>query len=281
MIAAPSVEAVAAGAYQLVLGEIHPAFNALPCGAFMPQHPSPEKILEALDQDLPEPRVIPVLPRNWPALTARTVRVPRSKKDYYLSFVDDCDGPPLESRSLPIAACVVREVDGEVRVELRDRSRWFDVVEVAGEALSSLVVDNFRLLPVQRHTPRVLIDGFVFSRETWRFAPQEMAFAGESEEMARYLGMRRWARKHGLPRLVFVKSPGERKPVFIDLESPLFCNLLSKLVRSWQRSGNEAPFSVVEMVPGPDQTWLVDGRGARYTSELRIVAVDLSPRLAD
>jgi hypothetical protein len=126
----------------------------------------------------------------------------------------------------------------------------------------------------------VLIDGFVLSRETWRFQPSELAFAGELEEIGRYLGMRRWARLHRLPSLVFVKSPLERKPVFVDLESPLYCNLLSKLVRSWQRSESIAPFTVVEMLPGPLDTWLVDAQGNHYTSELRIVAFSRGPAVS-
>jgi hypothetical protein len=32
--------------------------------------------------------------------------------------------------------------------------------------------------------------------------------------------------------------------------------------------------TVAEMLPAPDQTWLTDARGQRYTAELRVVAVD-------
>ena len=32
--------------------------------------------------------------------------------------------------------------------------------------------------------------------------------------------------------------------------------------------------TVVEMLPAPDQAWLTDARGQRYTAELRMVAVD-------
>jgi hypothetical protein len=32
--------------------------------------------------------------------------------------------------------------------------------------------------------------------------------------------------------------------------------------------------TVTEMLPAPDQTWLTDAKGRRYTAELRMVAVD-------
>jgi hypothetical protein len=38
-----------------------------------------------------------------------------------------------------------------------------------------------------------------------------------------------------------------------------------------------APIVFTEMLPGPDDSWLEDSNG-RYTSELRIVAVDTSRR---
>jgi hypothetical protein len=31
---------------------------------------------------------------------------------------------------------------------------------------------------------------------------------------------------------------------------------------------------VTEMLPTPDQAWLTDARGLRYSAELRVVAVD-------
>jgi hypothetical protein len=32
--------------------------------------------------------------------------------------------------------------------------------------------------------------------------------------------------------------------------------------------------TVAEMLPAPDQAWLTDAQGQRYTTELRVVAVD-------
>jgi hypothetical protein len=40
--------------------------------------------------------------------------------------------------------------------------------------------------------------------------------------------------------------------------------------------GAGASITVSEMIPGLEQVWLPDASGGRYTSELRIVAVDMA-----
>jgi hypothetical protein len=78
-----------------------------------------------------------------------------------------------------------------------------------------------------------------------------------------------WARDRGLPRRVFARSPLERKPRYVDFESP---SLLRALTRFLAPVG-DGTVEFTEMLPGPDQCWL-DG----HTSELRLVAVDVSSR---
>jgi hypothetical protein len=46
------------------------------------------------------------------------------------------------------------------------------------------------------------------------------------------------------------------------------------LRRARRNAGDAAMVTVAEMLPTPDQVWLTDARGVRYTSELRMVAVD-------
>jgi hypothetical protein len=65
-----------------------------------------------------------------------------------------------------------------------------------------------------------------------------------------------------------VKVPEETKPCFVDLDCPIYVEILAKLVRK------ASAVTVTEMVPGIDETWVVDARRERYTGELRLVAVD-------
>jgi len=51
--------------------------------------------------------------------------------------------------------------------------------------------------------------------------------------------------------------------------------IFAKMVRlSRELGGPAAPISLSEMLPDPDHLWLPDVEGQRYTSELRMVALD-------
>ena len=79
-----------------------------------------------------------------------------------------------------------------------------------------------------------------------------------------------------MPRHVFCKVPVEVKPVYVDFDSAIYVNLLAKLIRrSVEKDREGARVTVSEMLPGMQELWLEDGEGQRYTSEFRIVALDL------
>jgi hypothetical protein len=78
-----------------------------------------------------------------------------------------------------------------------------------------------------------------------------------------------------MPRYLFVRTPNEKKPYYVDLDSPVYTEIFAKAVRIAQEAGIEDEFVIVtEMLPDPEHTWFFDADGNRYTSELRIVAVD-------
>ena len=84
--------------------------------------------------------------------------------------------------------------------------------------------------------------------------------------------MRRLATDLGWPRRVFYRVPGEPKPLYLDLDSPCFVELFARTVRLAAQRG-EAALQVVEMLPLPADSWLTDAKGARYTSEWRMLFV--------
>ena len=80
-----------------------------------------------------------------------------------------------------------------------------------------------------------------------------------------------------MPRQVFVLAPPEEKPIYIDFASPVLVDLLARLLRNSAQSVPVAgPVRITEMLPVPDDAWLPDAEGNRYTSELRLVCVDLT-----
>ena len=114
------------------------------------------------------------------------------------------------------------------------------------------------------------------SRETWRFDASELLFARERDLARRFLEARTWWRSECLPRHVFVTSPLELKPFYVDFDSPAYVGLLaSALRRVLEAAPAGARIEIVEMLPTFDQLWLVDRAGNRFVSELRLVAFDL------
>jgi hypothetical protein len=274
MIAAGSTEAVRRGDYQLVLGEFHLGINTLRGLCFMSQHPAPAEIYECLEADFPRPRIVPMTPKSWPQLTARTLPVFVTPKDYRLQVTSDSFSD-LPAQSLPISSLYLEETAEGLMMRSHDGRINAEAVESFGEILSAQVVGGMKVTPSGKRTPRVTIDRLVLSRETWRFTPDEIDFAATRDEAERFVVARRWARRHELPRFVFVSAPVEVKPFYVDFDSPAFIDILAKVVRRTIESGDpNAVITVSEMLPNPQQLWLPDAAGQLYTSELRIVAVD-------
>ena len=274
MIAAASAEAIGRGEYQLVMGELHLGGNSLRATLFVEQHPAPEELIAAVERDLPAPQVAPIAPRNWPEMTLRTRSAFVSERDYQLAFSYDACGPS-HPRRLPIGAFVVARGAQGLVIRTRDGSRQFDMVELFAEILTMEVADCFKILSPRSYTPRITIDRLIVSRACWQVAAADMAFVGEKRADARFLAVRRWARGLGLPRCVFVKVPIERKPFFLDFDSPILVNMFVRYVRRVREQADAtARISLTEMCPTIEESWLADAEGAHYTSELRIAAVD-------
>ena len=142
--------------------------------------------------------------------------------------------------------------------------------------LTSMVINRFQLFADRPHMPRVKIDNVVISRESWRFNPADLDFAAEKDEAARFVRTREWAAARGIPRYVFVKSSAEVKPFYVDFTSPIYVNVLAKMVRRTNAAEQlpDKTITVVEMLPAHDNLWLADHEGNRYTSEFRLTWVD-------
>ncbi len=274
MIAADGAEAVRRGDYQLVMGEMHVAVHTLSWSFFLAQHPAPEDFYRAIDADLPAPRVLLRPPKSWPGLTSRNFNKLASPKDYPLEFAADSAAEP-SPRALTISSLVIEDRAGRLEIGTRDGRLRFDIIEAFAYLLSTEIVDWFRPFKAADHTPRVSIDRLVVQRESWSVAASSAEFAFERDEADRFLEARRFRQERGMPRHVFVKVPVEPKPVYVDFDSPVYVNLLSKLIRRSAEGGEDVRVSFSEMLPGMKELWLEDGEGNRYVSEFRIVALDV------
>jgi hypothetical protein len=276
MVAADGPDALAAGRFTVVLGEVHAALNSLDYISMVPNHPDAAALTASLNATFPGPRLMPVLPtESRPKFTVRSHPALIRDADQRLALMPHTPLP--HSGTVRSAADVmVRERDSRLLVVTPDGTE-FDVLDLFAEAMKAIMLEHFDLFPIDRHRPRVTVDGAVLAREGWRVPLSDLGFAHATDAAERFAAARAWARAKGLPRYAFVKSPVETKPFYVDFASPVYVELLASCVRRTARESapeSEPTLKIVEMLPGPHQTWLTDKNGDRYTSELRFAAYD-------
>ncbi|HEY6183823.1 MAG TPA: lantibiotic dehydratase [Terriglobales bacterium] len=275
MIAASDTEAINRGDYSFVLGEVHVTSNTLRYAFMMSQHSHPQELVEAFSRDMVSPKVVPVLSRQWPRITNRTSLAVYSPQDYHLEISPQLSNCP-RSCVIPISNFVVENSEDGLIVRTLDGRLKFDVVDFFGEILSFTTAHAMEFIGGGNHIPRLVVDQLVISRESWSFQAVDLKFIDEKNEHERFLEVRRWMRKHGLPRFAFAKFPVETKPIYVDFDSLIYVEMLTKMIRRTLASDRaHEPITVTEMLPRPDELWLRDHEGHQYTSELRIVAHDL------
>ncbi|NKI45258.1 lantibiotic dehydratase [Streptomyces physcomitrii] len=273
MVAADGPEAAARGDLTLVLGELHLAANTLGASLFTHQHPDIRELLALTDRDHPAPRLLPLIPKEHRARLSARVRQTLVRPEDYQVALTDFTADPARQRAVHSADAVVQERDGELLVLLPDGAE-FPVADVFSHVLTTLSMDLFRLLTPAPHTPRVTLDRMVVARETWRLSAAGVDFADDKDEARRFVRARQWRARQGLPRFVFVVSPTESRPFYVDFDSPVYVTILAKALRRLARKDPHGTATFTEMLPTPEQTWLTDDEGRRYTSELRFVAFD-------
>ncbi|GAA2745829.1 lantibiotic dehydratase [Kitasatospora cinereorecta] len=273
LLVADGPEAVERGDFDLVLGEMHCALNTMGASLFVHQHPDREELIAETTRDFPGPRLLPMLPKELPLKWSTRSRPSLDRpQDHVVALVDQT-GDPHRPRTALSADVTVEERDGALVAVLPDGTAY-PLLDVYANTLTQRVMDRFTLRPQGDHTPRITIDRMVVARETWSLPVDAFAFAEEKTEAGRFVRARNWQRELDLPRFVFVVSPAEPRPFYVDFESPVYITILAKAMRRLARKDPAARVKVSEMLPTPEQAWLTDDEGRTYTSELRFVAVD-------
>ncbi|MFC8407940.1 lantibiotic dehydratase [Streptomyces griseoincarnatus] len=273
LVVAEDGAALASGDVELVLGEMHSALNTMGASLFVHQHPDRDELIAETSRDFPGPRLLPMLAKELPLKWSTRSRPSLDRdQDHYVALVDQT-GDPHRPRTALGADVPVEDVDGRLTIRLPDGTRY-DLLDAYANTLTQRVMDRFTLRPEGDHTPRISVDRMILARETWQLPVAEIDFADEKSEAARFVRARHWQRRHDLPRFVFVVSPTEPRPFYVDFDSPVYTTILAKAARRLARTDPDARLKVSEMLPTPEQAWLTDTDGRRYTSELRFVAVD-------
>jgi hypothetical protein len=273
MICAPSAEAFARGDYMAVLGEIHVALNTLEQNVFVAQHPAWRDLLDGIVRDLPEPRIAYVPAKHTTTAAVRLGRVLCGPDAYILEtgFEAAVIAP---NRLLRLGELFIDEADGMLVVHTPGDA-CFELLEIFGPVLGEVVVNLLDFGSTLDHAPRVTVDRMVIRRESWRVPPSELSFAYAASDVELLVGARRWSRRLGLPRFVFVRSPHEIKPLYVDLDSPISLRIVARVIRqAKEHVSGEQPLTVTEMLPALDQLWFPDDDGDLYTAEIRVVGSD-------
>jgi hypothetical protein len=271
-LCAPNAQALADGEFTAVLGELHVSWLTCDSGTLTRFHPDPGALRAALHRDLGDRNLL-LYPVDFPEFTARIAFTLDGPGDVRLAYT--AAPVPDPAQVLPLAAVTVSLVDGELAGRAPDGRSW-PLLELFGPFLSSRAVNAFKVAADGAHTPRVSIGRLVVHRQTWRTTVADCAHAADlPDEAARYLAVRRWRDRLGLPEQVFVRVGTEVKPVYVDFTSPAYVAAFVAMVRAAARTGgSEVPLTVSEMLPGPEQAWVPDGAGRRYFSELRMAIRD-------
>jgi len=265
-----------AGGLQVVLSELH-AGNTLVFATLVSQHPCPAELQRALDEDHRgrPPLILPQMPKGGRTQRMNLGLLPRGSRWWELA--DDAPGHP----AAPVLPAAGLSVSASARglVVHDGRDELFPAIELFGVQLTFDCSRILRtLLPERDHLPRVTLDSLVIQRESWSCDPAELGFASLPSGEQRFLALRRWARRLGLPRFTFYRVPAERKPCYLDLDSPVYCEIFARYARRAGRAGaTQGPVSLTEMLPRMDQAWLADGAGERYACELRVAALRGDP----
>ncbi|HEY2393012.1 MAG TPA: lantibiotic dehydratase [Candidatus Angelobacter sp.] len=275
MLAAGSVEEVCRGNYLFVLGELHVGGNTVAIPLFANHHPSPDDLRRHMEKDVRTRCAYPAPRKNDDHVTNRFHPRIVPPSSFWIEYTHDSYIAD-RSKSLPLSSLVVENCDGELIARTRDARLRFKVLDTFSNYFFGEIGEAFQMVDSMPHMARICMDRLVVRRETWQFSASTMTFVSEKNAAIRFLKARQWAHSYSMPRLVFFKIPGE-KPCYLDFESPILVDFFSRMVRNAIKAdGSEMTVEISEMLPRPDETWLCDAQGRRYTSEFRIVAVDLA-----
>ncbi|MFF1697661.1 lantibiotic dehydratase [Streptomyces sp. NPDC058257] len=274
MIAAESPAHLATGDFYAVISELHANEESLSHGLFGPtldeRYPDfADSVLDgyrrllAADEDI---ACVTLAHRN-----KSYIRVPLNTVEIEASG----RSPLPREQVLGLADLRVTRAEGSLRLRRPGSDRFLRMAALPyawlGVRHNPFVPFGFarcqggKLLAGRHHAhmPRIRMGPVVLQRQSWRVAAPDLSARHRRDS---FLKVQELREEVGLTRHLYAKIPGETKPVYCDLDSPLLVRQLTRL--AGQATG---PVELSEMLPGPEHLWVSDQAG-HYTSELRFAA---------
>lgn len=262
------------GEYRLVLSEMHVA-TATTTGPVFEWH-DPGAVSERLRR-LGGPCVVPLYPDGYNRNTGRTMTKMAVPGDVVLCFTDVAGAP---ADAVSTADVIVRRTGDAFTADLPG-GQSMPLLELLHTELSNAVIDSFRWLeprgPV--NGPRLEVGLVTVLRQSWTVELSTLEFVHAAGEPAQQQAAHRWRGALGLTGQIYVRFPGESKPMFVDFDAPALVAALVAAARSaWRGSpgkarGQDALVRVSEAHPRTDEAWVRDAEGRPYVGELRMVVL--------
>ncbi|HSY50250.1 MAG TPA: lantibiotic dehydratase [Thermoanaerobaculia bacterium] len=256
---AQTPEELLAGNGTPVLSELHPGVTPLTTLSVLSLCPVRDELMTEWDADFPEPLVSPI---PWEQFARSSQDARLAKQHWHLDIGDDFASERPPEQVLRSADFDVVADDGRLIAVQRNGGLRLDLLRVFERRIKLRAAAAFSLSDDAARTPRRCLGPLVVQRAQWRV---------ESLPFHDCEGAATWREALGIPERVFARVPGEMKPIYVDLASPISVEMFVRFAAGAPR------VSVSEMYPGPDGLWLRDGEGNAYTSEMRCIAVDPRP----
>lgn len=267
-IAAANIDAINAGDFTVVVGDFHPGSAPVGQSLFLEGHRDPGGVRRFIADYLREPRLIVVPSRHIGRIGGRFTFGYGTRQDYFVLTTDETC-MPQGHRCLALADLWVENVDGAAWIT-HDSTPIAPLTHAFEHLIFISGVQAYQPFTGSAYAPRITAGRTVLRRETWTIPAQELDWT--NRKVGAHEAARAWASGLGMPRRVFALASGEPKPIYVDFSSRALTGILARHVRG---AGDEGIVRFSEMLPSPDETWLIDAQGRRYTSELRLTVVDL------
>ena len=262
MWSAPDCRAFLQGRGVPVLAELHPGVTPFTTLSSLSLCPVREALADEWRLDFPDRLVSPIPHEDF----ARSTLDARFARDHWHL---DVGGAYVSDRPrdqvLRAADFDVVKRAGRLAAVHVGNNLEFDLIALFERRIKLKAAVAFSLLDDSDAGCRRFIGPLMVQRAFWRCAsPRSQApygAAARAEIVA-------WRRQQGLPDRVFVRTPNEVKPVYVDFTSDISIDLFQSFARQAES------VTITEMYPAPDGLWLCDAEDRRFVSELRLIAVD-------
>jgi hypothetical protein len=263
-IASESIDAMAKGDFQVVLGKLHS--HVLVPNWMTVFYPNRETLREDLCRELKKTAefrqlVAPeVVRRNkgfydFPGRAMQFAELSLKKGDDVIPMYD-LEVVLKEDGTLGLRSVKSGE---EIRlyIQLADQVTYLPFMLFALPALTHMPIS------LGDHTPRIVIDGAVYQRERWECEGKAVAELLDKDDAAAFLNVFRFKEKQGMPDVVYIRGLSERKPYVVDFRNFFCVEMLRSIVQNNER------LLIEEMLPTPGQLWL-NSEAGRYSCEFRM-----------